>query len=127
VTDNRTGGTTEYKYDTQGRLQEMDYPPSTGLKHTYGYDELDRLTSVVVDKSGTTRGSFTYQLGSAGNRTNLTENLNTVLRTVNYAYDSLYRLKSEAINGAAITYDAQLGYGDGTGFDKVGNRRSRAS
>src|SRR6266446_1937181 len=97
VTDVRTGGTTEYKYDTYGRLQEMDYPLATGWKHTYGYDELDRLNSVVVDHSGTTKGSFAYLLGLTGNRTNLTETLNGSSRTVNYAYDALYRLKKESI------------------------------
>ena len=97
----------------------------------YGYDQLDRLTSVSVTKGANTWGSFGYTLGPTGNRTVLSETLNGASRTVTYGYDPLYRLKSEAISGAApsgtITYDSTPGYGDGGGFDRVGNRGSRVS
>ena len=136
VLDIRTGGTTAYQYDKVGRLQEMDYPSSTGVKHLYGYDQLDRLTSVSVTKGASTWGSFGYTLDPAGNRTQLSETLSPawpspVSRTVTYGYDPLYRLKNETLSGAApsgtITYDSTPGYGDGAGFDKVGNRGSRVS
>jgi hypothetical protein len=57
--------------------------------------------------------SYAYTLGATGNRTQVVE---ITGRTVNCAYDDLYRLTSETIgnsaNNGAITYQ----------FDAVGNR-----
>jgi RHS repeat-associated protein len=125
------GGTTVYNYDAAGNLQDFTYPSS--VKTTFGYDSRNRLTSVAATKTPTTLGSFTYTLGVAGNRTSGAETINTVgIRSVNYTYDPLYRLKQESIvaGGFAptgtVTYDGTAGYTDTTGHDRVGNRRQRS-
>ena len=61
-----------------------------------------------------------------------------IRRELDYSYDDLYRLRRETVtvpaaNTAAgiaagtVTYDSTPGYGDTTGLDRVGNRRSRTS
>jgi RHS repeat-associated protein len=73
---------------------------------------------MTVANAGGNLASYAYSLGAAGNRTQVVENTG---RTVNYAYDDLYRLTSETIansaNNGAISYQ----------FDAVGNRLNRTS
>ncbi len=133
---NNAGGTpllTTYHYDDAGNLTNFAYP--NGITTTYHYNSLNRLTDMAVVKSagGTPepRATFDYnpsgrELGAAGNRRAVRETIGGVSRSVNYDYDSLYRLTVETIvsgtpNGS-IVYDNSTGY---VGYDKVGNRRSR--
>ena len=114
--DNRlASGTTTYSYDNAGNLQGHLYP--NGIQSTYQYDTLNRLTSLSVTK-GTTLASYAYQLGPAGNRTQVTE---LGGRVVTYGYDNLYRLTQETIAGVAVS--GTIGYQ----YDQVGNRLQRTS
>ena len=97
VTDNRlvaqgsTSGVTNYGYDAVGNLSGYTYP--NGVQTSYNYDGLNRLTQMGSAKSGPL-SSYAYTLGAAGNRLTVAELSG---RTVNYGYDSLYRLTSEAV------------------------------
>jgi RHS repeat-associated protein len=108
---------TAYTYDGVGDLQTLSYPNS--LTNLYQYDSLNRLTNLTWKVNGAQRGDFSYQLGKAGNRTNLIENVNSAPRTNAWVYDSLYRLTSETISNTALS--GALGYF----YDAVGNRTSR--
>lgn len=109
--------TAEYGFDLVGNLQTMRY--SNGVTNLYQYDSLNRLTNLVWKTNGTTIGSFAYQLGLTGNRTNLTETLNSQPSTTYaWSYDALYRLTNENISTLG-----NLGYG----YDAVGNRTNRNS
>jgi RHS repeat-associated protein len=118
-------GATTYSYDAVGNLGGFAY--SNGMQTSYTYNTLNRLTqmqSTCVSGTGcgapgTAISSYTYTLGPAGNRLSVAELSG---RTVNYAYDNLYRLTSEIVAGApsqngAISYQ----------FDSVGNRLQRNS
>jgi RHS repeat-associated protein len=107
-----------YGFDGDGNLQAIRY--GNGVTNQFQYDVLDRLTNTIWKLNGSTPASFYYQLGAAGNRTNLTETLLTVITNRTYAwnYDSLYRLKQETISGGT---GGTLSYG----FDLVGNRTNR--
>jgi RHS repeat-associated protein len=121
VLDSRLAGTqsTAYGFDLVGNLQHAQYP--NAMTNLYQYDSLNRLTSLVWKTNGTTLGSFAYQLGATGNRTNLSETVGAGASARGYAwqYDALYRLTNEAVSAVAPT--GNLGYG----YDAVGNRTSR--
>ena len=68
------------------------------MTNLYQYDALNRLTNLVWKTNGTTIASFYYQLGLAGNRTNLNETVNGVSRTYAWLFDNLYRLTNENIS-----------------------------
>jgi RHS repeat-associated protein len=106
-----------YGFDGGGNLQSIQY--GNGVTSQFQYDVLNRLTNAVWKTNAGTIASFYYQLGAAGNRTNLTETLLTVItnRTYAWSYDPLYRLKQETLSVPNVS----LSYG----FDLVGNRMSR--
>lgn len=111
-------GTTTYGYDTVGNLRTVRYPNT--LTNTYSYDALNRLTNLLANGTLGTVAAFAYKLAPAGNRTNLTETVNSVGRTNAWFYDPLYRLTNETItasSGGTITYR----------YDAVGNRTNRTS
>lgn len=122
-----------YTYDDSGNLKTVVYGNNT--QTTYNYN----IRNQLKDISATTLSdpvSFVYddaawssrRLSAIGLRRQMQENIGGVTRTVQYDYDTLRRLTREDItagpNVGTITYDSAVGYGD-TGFDKVGNRRSR--
>ena len=121
VVDNGLTGTknTAYSFDGVGNLQTLKYP--NGVTNLYQYDVLNRLTNLTWKLTTTTLGTFYYQLGAAGNRTNLAETVNGSSRGFAWGYDKLYRLTNETISVSAPT--GTIGYQ----FDAVGNRTNRTS
>src|SRR5579864_5405775 len=123
VTD--ASGATTYSYDAVGNLGGFAYP--NGVSTSYNYNTLNRLTQMQSTcATGTGCGTpgaaisrYTYTLGAAGNRLSVAE---LGGRTVNYAYDDLYRLTSETISGGA-SQNGTVGYQ----YDSVGNRLQRNS
>jgi len=121
VTDNRllaqgaASGVTTYNYDTVGNLQNFVYP--NGLTHAYSYDPLNRLTQMGSSKNGAAISNYAYTLGSAGNRTAVTELSG---RSVGYGYDSLYRLTSETVTSDPNNKNGAISYT----YDAVGNRKT---
>ena len=95
---------TAYTYDDAGRLDLTQLP--NGVSADYGYDEANRLTSVVNTAAGpTTISSFTYVLDAVGNRLSMTDANND---THEYEYDALYRLTEVTYPGPetdTYTYD----------------------
>ena len=92
------------------------------MQTSYAYNTLNRLTSMTaVSGQQSALGSFSYELGAAGNRTSVTELSG---RKATYAYDDLYRLTSETITSDPVAANnGSIGYG----YDAVGNRLSRTS
>jgi RHS repeat-associated protein len=127
--------TTEYSYDGVGRLETVTDPQGhlythtydangnrasvaypNGIRTTYAYDRLNRLTALTVSKTaGTILQSFAYTLGAAGNRVRIDENDGSVR---SYEYDDLYRLTRESVTGTAP-------YENAFDYDPVGNRLSQ--
>ncbi len=112
VTD--SSGATTYAYDAVGNLQNFTYP--NGVTHAYSYDTLNRLTQVGASKNAVGISNYAYTLGLAGNRLTVAELSG---RTVNYGYDSLYRLTSEAVTSDPHAHD----FTNGFTYDTVGNRQ----
>ena len=118
-------GATTYSYDAVGNLGSSAYP--NGVSTSYNYNTLNRLTQMQSTcATGTGCGTpgaaisrYAYTLGAAGNRLSVAE---LGGRTVNYAYDDLYRLTSETVSGAA-SQNGTVGYQ----YDSVGNRLQRNS
>ena len=111
---------TSYTYDAVGNLQTLKYP--NGVTNLWKYDSLNHLTNLVSKHSSTLLGSFYYQLGPTGTRTNLSETINASIgRTYSWKYDALYRLTNETISNTAPTGSISYGY------DAVGNRTNRSS
>ncbi len=106
-------GETIYVYDSVGNREQVNY--ANGTSTQYGYDKLNRLTSLETRKpDNSLLASYQYTLAPTGHRTQITEHSG---RVVDYSYDDLYRLKEEAItpaNGSEVSFSYQ--------YDAVGNR-----
>ena len=107
----RNGYATVYEYDANGNRTAVHY--ANGFTTTYDYDLLNRLIKQkTVDIDDNVVVQYIYRLGTAGERLGVTE-LN---RSVEYTYDSLYRLTSETITeGEKVTVYTYA-------YDNVSNR-----
>ena len=107
----RNGYATVYEYDANGNRTAVHY--ANGLTVTYDYDLLNRLIcEKAVDINGDIVVQYIYTLGAAGERLSVSE----LDRTVEYTYDSLYRLTSETITeGEKVTVYTYA-------YDNVSNR-----
>lgn len=118
ATDNRllaqgaSSAVTSYSYDQVGNLAGYTYP--NGIQTNHVYDTVNRLTQISSSKSGLL-SSFIYSLGPEGNQLSASE---LGGRLVNYAYDAVYRLASEAITGDPGGNNGTVGYT----YDAAGNR-----
>jgi RHS repeat-associated protein len=65
--------------------------------------------------------NFAYTVGAAGNRTAVTESTS---RAVNYGYDNVYKLTSEAVTNDPGGHNGTVNY---SSYDAVGNRLAMAS
>ncbi len=121
VTDNRLGGMTTAAYTGTGRPASLAQPNGVGV--TYGYDSLDRVTSMAWQKgTNPAFASWAYGYNQRGQRTSSTD---VTAREAAYGYDAASRLTSETITGdpSGPTGNGSLTYG----LDAAGNRLSRAS
>ncbi len=66
---------------------------------------MNRLTTLSVTHTASTVASFTYTLGSAGNRLSVTENSG---RRADFTYDALYRLTAR--RSPAVRENGAIGY-----------------
>ena len=107
----RNGYATVYEYDANGNRTAVHY--ANGFTTTYEYDLLNRLIcEKTVDNGDNVVVQYIYTLGVAGERKSVTE----LDRTVEYTYDSLYRLTSETITeGEKVTVYTYA-------YDNVSNR-----
>ncbi|MEK6770225.1 MAG: DUF6531 domain-containing protein, partial [Pseudomonadota bacterium] len=101
VTQTPSGGTartTQYAYDDNGNVTEVTDP--TGRKLTYTYDNAQYLRT-VTDNLGN-KVSYSYDL--RGNRTKeeVTDSSNTLVRTIETAYDLRNRV-SQINTGGSLT------------------------
>jgi hypothetical protein len=98
-----------------------------GVRHTYGYDSLNRLRLLTVAQAGglgATLHAYEYKLYPSGHRHQVLEGgAPETPRTTTYGYDDLHRLTSETIAGDLSGQNGTIGYV----LDKVGNRLSRSS
>ncbi len=133
---------TSYTYNDFGSLETVTYPVQDGsgnfVNTRYLYDHQHRLTDMYVKRglegNAVSLAEYAYNtailLGKNGNRRSAIETINGNTRTVHYEYDHLYRLTKEVLvsgspSTGSFTYDGTAGYGDSTGYDRVGNRRLR--
>lgn len=86
------------------------------MQTSHSYDGLNRLTQMGTAKNAVGISNYAYTLGAAGNRLTVAELSG---RTVNYGYDSLYRLTSEAVTADPNDHNITNGYL----YDAVGNRQ----
>ncbi|HWF86512.1 MAG TPA: hypothetical protein VG222_16750, partial [Vicinamibacterales bacterium] len=56
-------------YDDANRRSTLTFP--NGIVATYGYDDVNQLTSLTYSLSGTTLGDLTYTYDAAGQRTSV--------------------------------------------------------
>ncbi len=120
VTDNRLAAITNAAYTATGRLSTLMQP--NGVKATYGYDAVDRVTSLVWQKAASQVASWEYAYNGRGQRLTSTD---LTGRLTAYGYDAASRLASET-----ITNDPHGAADNGAiahSIDPVGNRLSRVS
>jgi RHS repeat-associated protein len=105
-------GTFGFGYDSMDRRTSLLYP--NGMTTSYAYDNAYGLTAIAAkDALGNVADAWSYQYDAVGNRTSKTD-MNGAIEA--YGYDNVYRLTKAA-------------YGDGTGesftYDPAGNRLAR--
>lgn len=97
VSDNKTF---DYDYYDTGYVKSITYP--NGLKTTYNYDNINRVTSMTTTKDTTTINTLLYEYDSNGNVVSETRNG----AETTYTYDSLDRLLSVTYSdGSSVTYE----------------------
>ena len=93
-------GTLSYTYDAAGNLESMSSNHTHGVSATYGYDDLNRLTSVVDDNlSGSNTTSYTYD--NANNVGTVTYPNNVQMQ---FTYDTLNRVATATSQVSGYTY-----------------------
>jgi YD repeat-containing protein len=120
------GDVINYTYDNLNRKTSM--VDSTGTTF-YGYDDLDRVTSVTYSVSGnvtdTNNLAVGYQYDSANHETQMTYPGGEV---VNYTYDNAGRLKTVAdVLNSTTTYNYTYNYNPTTGQLQTFNRANGAT
>jgi YD repeat-containing protein len=115
-------GTLSYSYYPNGSLAQMWSSNTNGVNTSYSYDALNRL-DLLIDRSPTNSiiNCWKYHTTGAGQRTWVEE---FDKRTAWYTYDTLGRLKTEAVTGSIR--DGKNGNATYS-YDNVGNRLSRTS
>ncbi|MGI8602323.1 MAG: PKD domain-containing protein [Verrucomicrobiales bacterium] len=116
------GGTevATYAFSANGNLASS----TTGndVTHTYDYDALNRLQNLRTQApNGDVQSNFTYTLDATSRRTRADETFAATSRSVDYAYDDVYRLISESASGGTPAGQSAWSY------DAVGNRLSQSS
>jgi RHS repeat-associated protein len=121
-----TNFTITYVYTPVGNIDHITYP--NGTETDYGYNTLNRLTSVTnkVTASGSVLSSYSYTLNADGLRTGVTEQQlevggSTSTTTKTWTYDNLLRLTGEAV----VSSISANSYTDTYSYDLVGNRVSK--
>jgi RHS repeat-associated protein len=107
---NGFGETTGFLYDSLGRVSRKTF--SSGQYEDYGYDNRNRVTSIVLKNSS-----------------------GTVLRTQGYAYDASSKITGHTVNGVTTAYaydgagqllsESRPGYSGAYTYDGNGNRLTR--
>ncbi len=100
-------GTFTFAYDPLSRRNLLTYP--SAVIATYGYDDLNRLTSLSHQYQATTIASFSYTHDQAGNRKTKSGTSNET-----YGYDEVYRLLQAVTPRGTENYT----------YDEVGNRQT---
>lgn len=90
----------DYDYYDTGYVKSITYP--NGLKTSYEYDNINRITKVTTEKNGTAINAFEYEYDNNGNTTKEIRNGETTL----YSYDCLDRLLCITYSdGSSVTYE----------------------
>lgn len=110
-----TVGSIGLAYDAAGNQTQRTLP--NGIAVSYGYDALNRLTSVSETAGANTLASYTYTLDPTGNRTKV---VNADGSSTLWSYDKAYRLVGETQLNSGGTQTSQTSYT----YDAVGNRLS---
>ncbi|PKO04434.1 MAG: hypothetical protein CVU41_16860 [Chloroflexi bacterium HGW-Chloroflexi-3] len=108
-----SGAISNYSYDAAGLRTQLVLP--NGVTIDYGYDALDRLTSIDQHLGAATLASYAYTLDPAGNRLSVNEADGS---SIQWAYDDAYRLASETRRDTSNAVAYQAGFT----YDAVGNR-----
>ncbi len=97
VSDNKTF---DYDYYDTGYVKSITYP--NGLKTTYNYDNINRVTSMTTTKGTTTINTLLYEYDANGNVVSETRNG----AETTYTYDSFDRLLSVTYSdGSSVAYE----------------------
>lgn len=94
------GKTFDYEYYDTGYVKSITYP--NGLKTSYEYDNINRITSLMTTQNGATINTFEYEYDNNGNTTKEIHNGAATL----YSYDNLDRLVSVIYSdGTSVAYE----------------------
>ena len=107
-----------YSYDAAGRLNEIQYPSTSGIIAKFydtatptpnsGWDAAGQLKLVRYEKGGADLVKFEYLYDDSGNRTQEKKTVGATVTTSDYTYDWLSRLltvKKDTVLQVTYSYD----------------------
>jgi RHS repeat-associated protein len=108
------GRQVNHDWTADGLLSKVEY--GNGMSRVYGYDNGDRVTSIINTHSGSESEEYVYGYDANSNRESEIRKRNgATTRSIAYQFDALNRLTQASYGGgASVSY----------GYDKVGNRLS---
>ncbi|MBJ8095594.1 DNRLRE domain-containing protein [Bacillus cereus] len=111
-----TDGASTYRFDYDENGHVRTYGAANGTGSTFNYDQIGKLTDLVIGTSNQILLSERYQYDKTGNRTKIThEGTGGKVTETNYVYDPINQLlKESSPNGTVRDYT----------YDGFGNRTS---
>ncbi|OOR07366.1 wall-associated protein [Bacillus cereus] len=111
-----TDGASTYRFDYDENGHVRTYAAANGTGSTFNYDQIGKLTDLVIGTSNQILLSERYQYDKTGNRTKIThEGTGGKVTETNYVYDPINQLLKESLpNGTVKDYT----------YDGFGNRTS---
>ncbi|EJQ36453.1 YD repeat (two copies) [Bacillus cereus BAG5X1-1] len=123
-----TDGASTYRFDYDENGHVRTYAAANGTGSTFNYDQIGKLTDLVIGTSNQILLSERYQYDKTGNRTKIThEGTGGKVTETNYVYDPINQLLKESLPNGTVkdyTYD---GFGNRTSVKVAENGKETKS
>ncbi|MFJ8119963.1 DNRLRE domain-containing protein [Bacillus mycoides] len=117
-----TDGTSSYRFDYDENGHVRTYTAANGTGSTFNYDQIGKLTDLVIGTPSQILLSERYQYDKTGNRTKIThEGTGGKVTETNYVYDPINQLQKESLPNGMVNEYTYDGFGNRTGLKVTEN------
>lgn len=123
-----TDGTSSYRFDYDENGHVRTYTAANGTGSTFNYDQIGKLTDLVIGTPSQILLSERYQYDKTGNRTKIThEGTGGKVTETNYVYDPINQLQKESLPNGMVNEYTYDGFGNRTGLKVTENGKETKS